>query len=77
MSAATTSAAASEDFCPPFNSDEELNSYLVSIAPPRELVCPITQELLKDPVVAEDGHTYERNSLGESTGIGIDRYFSC
>ena len=74
MSAATT---ASEDFCPPFNSDEELNSYLKLIAPPRELVCPITQELLKDPVVAEDGHTYERNSLGETTRMNIDRYFLC
>jgi len=65
MSATTTTAAAS-NFCPPFNSDEELNSYLKSISPPRELICPITQELLKDPVVAEDGHTYERNSLGET-----------
>ena len=77
MSAATTAAAASADFCPPFNSDEELNSYLSSIAPPRELVCPITQELLKDPVVAEDGHTYERNSLGEKTRMSIDRRFLC
>jgi len=67
MNAATTTVAVASDFCPPFNSDEELNSYLASIAPPRELVCPITQELLRDPVVAEDGHTYERNSLGETT----------
>lgn len=52
-----------EVFCPSFKSDEELDSYLRSIAPPRELVCPITQEVLKDPVVAADGHTYERASL--------------
>ena len=38
-----------EVFCPSFKSDEELDSYLRSIAPPRELVCPITQEVLKDP----------------------------
>jgi hypothetical protein len=26
---------------------------------PRELCCPITQELLRDPVIAEDGQSYE------------------
>ena len=31
--------------------------------PPKELCCPITQELLRDPVVAEDGHTYERSAI--------------
>ena len=24
------------------------------------LICPITLELFRDPVLAEDGHTYER-----------------
>lgn len=52
-----------EEFCPPFPTDEALDAYLSSIAAPRELICPITQELMKDPVVAEDGHTYERSSL--------------
>ncbi|KAL7439479.1 hypothetical protein ACHAXM_007093 [Skeletonema potamos] len=52
-----------EIFCPPFPTEEALDAYLSSIAPPRELICPITQELMKDPVVAEDGHTYERSSL--------------
>jgi hypothetical protein len=28
--------------------------------PPEEFLCPITQELMKDPVVASDGHTYEK-----------------
>ena len=28
--------------------------------PPRQLVCPITMELMVDPVLAADGHTYER-----------------
>ncbi len=50
-------------FCPPFSNEEALDAYLASIAAPRELICPITQELMKDPVVAEDGHTYERSSL--------------
>ena len=28
--------------------------------PPEEFLCPITQELMRDPVVASDGHTYEK-----------------
>ena len=31
--------------------------------PPEELLCPITQELMDDPVVATDGHTYERHAI--------------
>ena len=30
---------------------------------PNEWFCPITQELLIDPVIAADGYTYERKSL--------------
>lgn len=30
-----------------------------------ELMCPITQELLVDPVVAQDGFTYERSAILE------------
>uniref|UniRef100_A0A6B2KZ06 RING-type E3 ubiquitin transferase n=1 Tax=Arcella intermedia TaxID=1963864 RepID=A0A6B2KZ06_9EUKA len=30
---------------------------------PDEFICPITQEVMKDPVIAEDGHTYERANL--------------
>lgn len=33
---------------------------LVSDEPPEEFLCPITQELMRDPVVASDGHTYEK-----------------
>jgi hypothetical protein len=31
--------------------------------PPDEFVCPITQELMVDPVVIADGHTYERSAI--------------
>eukprot|EP01082_Thalassiosira_pseudonana_P000313 g98.t1 g98 contig1:234712-236149(-) len=58
-----SSTSSNSTFCPPFPNDEALDAYLAEIAPPRELVCPITQELVKDPVVAQDGHTYERSSL--------------
>ena len=28
--------------------------------PPDEFVCPISHELMEDPVLASDGHAYER-----------------
>ena len=31
--------------------------------PPEIFVCPITQELMQDPVMATDGHTYERHAV--------------
>ena len=31
--------------------------------PPAELVCSISHEVMEDPVVAEDGHTYERREI--------------
>ena len=43
--------------------DEEQANFL-----PKEFVCPITQELLEDPVIAEDGFSYER--------IAMERWFS-
>jgi len=49
--------------CPAFRSDEERDAYAASIAPRRELVCPITQECFVEPVVADDGNTYERKSI--------------
>lgn len=34
-------------------------------APPSEYVCPITQELMHNPVLAEDGHLYEKKAISE------------
>ena len=48
-------------------------SKLASIAPPRELICPITQEILRDPVLCSDGHTYERSSLVTWFSMGRNR----
>ena len=36
------------------NSDKEQN-----------IICPITQEVMKDPVIAADGITYERSAIEE------------
>ncbi len=32
---------------------------------PMEWYCPITQELMRDPVIADDGFTYERKAIQE------------
>jgi len=32
---------------------------------PEEFCCPITQDLMEDPVIAEDGNTYERTAIVE------------
>jgi hypothetical protein len=31
--------------------------------PPKSFVCPITQELMSDPVMCVDGHTYDRSAI--------------
>jgi len=59
--------------CYQFSCDEEFDDYLHSISPKRELVCPITQEVLHDPVVAEDGYTYERTALLRWFSMGRTR----
>ena len=38
--------------------------------PPDELLCPITFELMEDPVFAADGHTYERRAIQQSIDTG-------
>ena len=32
---------------------------------PEEIVCPITQDIMLDPVSAADGHAYERKAIEE------------
>lgn len=66
-------ASVSSSFCPAFPTDDARDAYIAAYTPPRELVCPITQELLRDPVVAQDGHTYERSALVTWFGMGRDR----
>jgi Mg-chelatase subunit ChlD len=34
-----------------------------SAAPPDEFLCPISYEVMEDPVILEDGHTYDRKSI--------------
>jgi hypothetical protein len=44
--------------------DEEGEVCLMSLTP-EELSCPITFKLMTDPVVAEDGQTYQRHAIEE------------
>jgi len=32
---------------------------------PREFFCPITREVMRNPVVAQDGHTYECHAIAQ------------
>ena len=36
---------------------------LGSLTTPNEFLCPITQDVMIDPVVASDGHSYERSAI--------------
>ena len=47
----------------PFPNEEAEHAYIQSMAPDKSITCPITQECFTDPVVAEDGHTYEREAI--------------
>jgi ankyrin repeat protein len=37
---------------------------------PNECFCPITQEIMEDPVIAQDGHTYERAAIKQWLDMG-------
>lgn len=62
-----------ENWCSAFPTDEARDAYAASVSPRRELVCPITQECYWDPVVAADGHTYERTSVLRWFHLGRNR----
>ena len=42
---------------------KRLLSHGVQLNVPDDFKCPITQEIMKDPVVASDGHSYERSAI--------------
>lgn len=37
----------------------------VAAGPPEDYYCPITSELMSDPVICSDGHSYERSAIEE------------
>jgi hypothetical protein len=42
---------------------EKLKSTVIKKKIPEEFLCPITHEIMKDPVVTSDGNTYERQAI--------------
>lgn len=32
---------------------------------PHDYLCPITHEIMREPVTCSDGYTYEKNAIGE------------
>ena len=50
-------------FSPPLLSASAHADYVLTFSPPRELICPITQEIFSIPVLAPDGHTYEKAAV--------------
>jgi len=49
-------------------SSPELTGQLLDV--PKQLICPITQELMQDPVVMADGHSYESSAILAWLGRG-------
>ena len=45
----------------------------ISNACPEEFFCPITMEIMDDPVMTPDGHTYDRLSITKTFESGIMR----
>ena len=55
-------------------SDEGKNLLVTALTqPPNAFLCPITLDLMTDPVSAEDGHTYERSAIEEWVREGRGR----
>lgn len=47
----------------PISPQHQPSSTLLSRQPPHEIICPLTGRVMVDPVVCEDGYTYEREAL--------------
>ncbi|KAM6307514.1 WD repeat, SAM and U-box domain-containing protein 1 isoform 2-T2 [Aegotheles albertisi] len=43
--------------------DLKMKMSSISVTIPDEFLCPITRELMKDPVIAADGYSYEREAM--------------
>ena len=41
---------------------------------PEIIMCPITQDIMLDPVSAADGHAYERAAIAEWLRLAVERW---
>jgi len=62
-SSAKASTAASAETAPPAMDSSTLDTATMADAPPSEYKCPITLELMDQPVIAPDGHIYEKAAI--------------
>lgn len=53
----------SHKMCTSVDCGKELPSKPVSVEIPDQYRCPLTLEVMEDPVVAKDGHSYERRAI--------------
>ena len=63
VAAAVEVQAAEEVAAAPAVVEEMMATPTPTPDPPDDFVCPITQALMEDPVLATDGHTYERRAI--------------
>ena len=63
VAAALQAQAAEEVVAAPTVVEEMMATPTPTPDPPDDFVCPITQALMDDPVLATDGHTYERRAI--------------
>jgi len=40
---------------------------------PEDAICPISQAIMRDPVICADGHSYDRETLSDGFLWGIGR----
>ncbi|KAK8494116.1 hypothetical protein V6N13_122218 [Hibiscus sabdariffa] len=52
------------------NTDQSSSSQSMSFNIPDEFRCPISLDLMKDPVIVASGHTYDRNSIAQWINTG-------
>ena len=45
------------------SNEDNTNRYANERSVPQEYICVITQEIMEEPVMAEDGWTYEKSAI--------------
>lgn len=63
-------AKTAQEMCRDEQDDRKFKERLEPISIPDDYLCPITHEIMEDPVITWDGHSYERRSITEWYGRG-------
>jgi len=70
---ARTKLAATREAAEAARRERRTSLGLDELKTPDEFVCPITYEVMQDPVCASDGHTYERSAIEEVLALPEER----